>query len=149
GLVGSEMCIRDSREAECSQHGQTVMFKRLRRSAGQNGVSLIETIVAVAILGIIGTAFFSALMITTSARAMSEERTAAKILAEGIMEHVKKQPYAAEYDVPSSLLATFPGYAADIAVADERNGSIQKITITITHQNRAVLTLEGYKTDRS
>jgi len=120
----------------------------------EKGISLIETIVAVAILGIIAAAFLSALANTSSARATNDERTSAKILAETILENIKRENYSASYDpdivAPSEILAKFPGYTfLPFDITNERNGNIQKIVITIQHHNHDVLSLETYKVDRT
>lgn len=103
--------------------------------------------IAVAIMGIIAVAFLSALATTSSARATNDERTAAKILAEGIIENIKSEDYSPTYS--ASIPAEFPGYTASVTTAAERNGNIQKITVAVFHQGQEVLTLESYKVDRS
>jgi type II secretory pathway pseudopilin PulG len=115
----------------------------------EKGISLIETIVAVVILGIIAVAFLSALATTSAARATNDERTSAKILAETILENIKSENYTTSYN--PTIPDEFPGYTATVnaTTPDERNGNIQKITITIQHHNHEVLALEGYKVDRS
>jgi type II secretory pathway pseudopilin PulG len=123
----------------------------MKKFKSQKGISLIETIVAVCILAIIGVAFLSALATTSTARATNEERTASKILAEAILEYIKTDNYTASYNLPSSLFDDFPGYTVPLPVnaENERNGNIQKISITVSHKGHEVLTLESYKVDRS
>jgi len=118
---------------------------------GQQGISLIETIVAVCILAIIGVAFLSALATTSTARATNEERTAAKILAEAVIEYIKTDEYSATYTPPDSLFDEYPGYTIPLPInaENERNGSIQRIAVTVSHKGHEVLTLESYKVDRS
>ena len=113
----------------------------------QKGIALIETIVALALLGIISVSFLSSLATTSTARAIASERTSAKILAENLMEQVKKQPYASSYD---DLLPIegYPGYTSNITVQSMKNGNIQMLTITISRAGQDVLTLESYKVDR-
>ncbi len=113
----------------------------------EKGISLIETIVAVVLLGIISASFLGALATTSSARATNEERTAAKILAETIMENIKTENYTISYN--ATIPDEFPGYAATVNATTERNGNIQKITVTVQHRNHDVLTLESYKVDRT
>jgi type II secretory pathway pseudopilin PulG len=119
----------------------------------EKGISLVETIAAVAILGIIAVAFLSALANTSSARATNDERTSAKILAETILENIKRENYSALYDPdivwPLEIRAKFPGYTPSFDITNERNGNIQKIIITISHHNHDVLSLESHKVDRT
>jgi type II secretory pathway pseudopilin PulG len=113
----------------------------------EKGISLIETLAALAILGIICVAFLSALATTSTARATNEERTSAQILAEGILENLRTDNYSVSYT--PVIPPQFAGYTATVNATDERNGSIQKIVVTISHKGRDVLTLESYKMDRS
>ena len=82
---------------------------------------------------------------------MNVERSSAKILAENLMEQIKKQDYAPSYSSNITIPDTFAGYTPIIDVTTgliERNGSIQKISITIIHVGKKVYKLESYKTDR-
>ena len=113
----------------------------------ESGVSLIETVIALALLGIIGVAFLGALATTSSTRTIADEHASARILAESQMEEIKKQTYAFSYD-PVPIPAEYPGYSATIDVDNMRNGNIQKITVTVRHHNRDVAELESYKGNR-
>jgi type II secretory pathway pseudopilin PulG len=122
----------------------------IKKKRGEKGISLLETVIAVAIMGIIAVAFLSALATTSSARATNDERTAAKILAEGIIENIKAEDYSPTYDSFDAVdPPEFAGYTVDVTTTAERNGNIQKITVVVSHQGHEVLTLEGYKVDRS
>lgn len=113
----------------------------------ERGSSLIETVVALALLGIIGVAFLSALAVSSNARFIADERVSARILAESQMEYVKKQAYAASYDA-APIPDEYAGYTAVISVDAMRNGNIQKITVSVRHQSEEVTTLENYKVNR-
>jgi prepilin-type N-terminal cleavage/methylation domain-containing protein len=119
----------------------------------EKGMSLLETIIAVAILGIISAAFLGALATTSTARATNEERTTAKILAESILENIKTEEYTTTYELdtvwPVDARDNFPGYTPSLTTTTEKNGNIQKITVTISHHSHEVLSLESYKVDRS
>ena len=111
------------------------------------GTSLLETIVALALLGIIGVAFLNALATTSNTRLIADEHASARILAESQMENIKKQTYSYSYS-PVAVPTDYPGYLAIVDVDNLRNGNIQKITVTIRHHDRDVETLESYKVIR-
>ena len=96
----------------------------------QRGSSLIETVVALALLGVISVAFLGAIATSSGSRLIADEHASARVLAESQMENIKKQTYAFSYD-PVSIPAEYPGYSAEIDVDNLRNGNIQKITVTI------------------
>jgi type II secretory pathway pseudopilin PulG len=116
------------------------------RIKSEKGIALIETIAAVALLGIISASFLGGLSMTSTSRVTADERASAKILAETVMENVRKQPYATSYDytVPDE----YSGYTATINATKQRNNNIQIITITIHHRDKDVISLESYKVSR-
>ena len=118
-----------------------------RQLKSEKGASLIETLVALVLLGIIGAAFLNALAMTSNARSIADERASARILAESQTENLTKQPYAFSYE-PVPIPDEYGGYSADVVIDPIRNGNIQKITVTISHHNRDVTTLESYKVNR-
>lgn len=119
---------------------------RLKRIKREHGISLLETIVALGLLGIIGVGLLSGLATTSTARVTADEHASAKILAENVLEHVKKQPYATSYSftVPDG----FAGYTANITVTNMKNSNIQKVNVAVWHHNGEIMTLESYKVKR-
>ncbi len=107
-------------------------------------MTLIETMLALAILGIISAAFLSATAATSTSRVTADERASGKILAETIIEDIKKQPYEPSYNV--TIPSDFAGYSALISV--EENNNIQAINVTIERRSREILTLQSYKVNR-
>ena len=111
----------------------------------QKGLALVEVIVSLALLGIVGVLFLQGTMDSTSARAQADVRASAKVLAESVIDSVKKMDYSSTYAV--DIPAAYPGFTADIT-AEYMSVALQKITVVVAHRGRAVLTLENYKADR-
>ena len=72
----------------------------LRAMRNEKGMSLIEVIIAIALLGIIGLAFLGALSTASSAIFVTDERATAESLARTEMEYIKRQPYCEEDQIP-------------------------------------------------
>ena len=116
---------------------------------GEKGFSLIETIVALALLATIGVSFFNGLATTSTARVSADERVSSKILAEILMENVKKQPFSYSSNYTYTIPDEFEGYSADLTVESIRNDYLQKLTFTIYHNEEETFTLESYKSKRT
>ena len=114
----------------------------------ETGASLIETIIALALLGIIGVSFLGATATSSSSRVIADEHASGRILAESQMESIKKETYAFSYDPIPISPEEYPGYSAVVDIDNMRNDNIQKITVTIRHHNRDVTKLESYKVNR-
>ena len=112
----------------------------------EKGSSLIEVIVALALLGIISVLFLGGVINSSTARVEADSRASAKILAETIIDSVKKMPYDSSYNI--TVPDAFSTYSANLAVQSMANDNIQKLTVVISHLNRQVLTLEDYKVNR-
>jgi prepilin-type N-terminal cleavage/methylation domain-containing protein len=113
------------------------------------GFSLLETIAALALLGIISAVFLGALATSSNSRALADEHVSARILAESQMEHVRQLDYASSYEASPAISAKYPGYSTAIDVENMRNGHIQKVTITVSHRNSNITVLESYKARRT
>jgi type II secretory pathway pseudopilin PulG len=112
----------------------------------EKGTTLLDVIVALALLGIISVLFLTSAVNSTNARLQADERASAKVLAESIIDSVKKMAYSSTYAV--TVPDDFPGYTADISADYLDGNALQKITVTIRHHDLEVLTLENYKVDR-
>jgi type II secretory pathway pseudopilin PulG len=120
---------------------------RFKHIKNERGYALLETIVAVALLGVISLTFLSAVTTTSNSRVIADEHVTARILAESQMENLKEQTYAFSYD-PIDIPPEYPGYTAVVDIDTMRNGDIQKITVTIQHRGRDIESLEDYKVNR-
>jgi prepilin-type N-terminal cleavage/methylation domain-containing protein len=144
--------------------------KTLRGSS--RGVTLIEVLVALALFAIIGIAFAGGLGTASRAVLTADIRTNAESLARTEIEYVKTQAYSAGnwsyvvthlgstctleecpswYDSAHSLSEEHALYTVEVEAVpldDESEDPIQKITVTVSHEGRYVITLEGYKVNR-
>jgi len=120
----------------------------------ESGVTLMETVVALAILGTIAVTFLSGLVTTSKAAFIADEQTTAESLAQSQMEWAKNTSYS--YNATDYFPAPIPSgkdyinYSANITAEPlhESDDGIQKITVTVKHFDEEIIKLEGYKVDR-
>lgn len=126
----------------------------LRKLRGQRGVSLVETVVALAVLAAIGVTFLSGLATTSKAVVLADEQATAESIAWTQMEAVKQAIYvneAATYaGEPIPVDKDYLDYSVTITAQPLRNpdDGIQKIKVTVRRSGAAIVTVEGYKVDR-
>lgn len=138
-------------------------FYRLFRH-NSRGFTLVEVVIAIALLGVIGVAFLGGLSGASKAIFVADERATAESLARSEMEYVKSQDYEDSIAPWSYELPTTPpswdashalpegcdGYTvnvtAELLPSHSIDDGIQKITVTIKHCNNPdVIILEGYR----
>jgi len=130
-------------------------MRKIRRLLRGNsrGVTLIEALVAMAIVSIIAVAFLGGLATASRSAARADIRTNAESLARTQMEYVKSQSYSEpdwEYEVPHN------GYRIEVKAQalpkdeDTWFPTIQQIKVTVFHhssEDTPVFELTGYKTN--
>jgi prepilin-type N-terminal cleavage/methylation domain-containing protein len=133
----------------------------------EKGFALVEVLVALALTGIIATAFLLAISTSSKAILVADERTTAESLARSQMEDIKNELYIdyssdphgvyittgtpAVYSISFTVVPFDPGTGNpynEVGGIFVRDDGIQKITVTVAHQGNDVLTLEGYKVNR-
>jgi prepilin-type N-terminal cleavage/methylation domain-containing protein len=118
------------------------MPKRLRwlKEQREFGFTLIETVIALAILGIIAAAIALGLNSAIKGVAFTDSRETAKNIAETQMEHVKASKYSTSYSLytPSPLPAYWNQYVTNISVTPVEGNpdpNIQMITVNVSYTN--------------
>jgi Tfp pilus assembly protein PilV len=120
-----------------------------KRAQDQGGLGLVETLVAMAILGTSVVAFVVALSTGSIAVGEQGEEIVAQSLVRTQLEYTKSYPYDAEattYPVVDSP----DGYTISVAVASvpDTDADIQKITVTVFRESENIVTIEDYKVNR-
>lgn len=124
------------------------MSNRFRIIKSEKGFSLLEVLVAVALFGIIATAFAIGLLATSQNVILSDNQTTAESLARTIMEDIKEDQFSGTYNdvvLPQEYIDV--GYSFTIGI-DTVAAGLQKITVTILHNGVEIWSLEGYKSNK-
>ncbi len=120
---------------------------------GEKGVTLLETIVALAILGIAGLAFLGSIGTSATAAKVDNNRVTAENLARSEIEYIKwcnYQPSAIQYPV-DPLLDIPAGWSVPNPAVQPLHGSedgIQRVTVTVRRDGSTVFSAFVYKVDR-
>jgi len=122
------------------------------------GVTLAEVLIAVAIFGVVGVTFVSALGTNFKVLLLADQRTTAESLAKTQMESINNSPYDSSPPYSYSKISGIPqGYdiTVNVALVNPETGGVsaidlgvQKVTVTVTCQQHSppeVLVLESYK----
>ncbi|MFC1979314.1 hypothetical protein ACFLVS_00300 [Chloroflexota bacterium] len=126
------------------------------------GMSLISTLLALVILGLVSVGFLIGLMIAFKAVTVSQERVAAESLANSQLEYIRSQDYiaVAEYDpgdpdkrydiidIPIDLVSS--GYDIELSspviiVVPDAADEVQSISVVIRRNGEETLTISDYK----
>ncbi len=125
----------------------------MRTREAESGATLIEVLVALAVLGLVAVVFLSGLSSTAKANIITDEASTAQSLALSQMEYVKKVVYvsgATTYSAAPIGGGDYTGFSVNITaealhVPDD---GIQKISVMVNHAGRQALLLEGFKVNR-
>jgi len=144
----------------------------MRLVTGQKGQTLIEVLIAVALLGMLATAFLGGLFAALKADIIADERAVCQSLSQSHLEFVKSQAWSstAGWDYTVTPDAATPGTEPSwwdsgndvplvseeecgtgysvLVKAEDIEGDLRAITVEVYRNDepdRAKLTLEGYK----
>jgi prepilin-type N-terminal cleavage/methylation domain-containing protein len=133
------------------------MPKKLRwiKKEKQNGLTLIEVLISLAILGIIAAGIMLGLNSAVKGVAFTDSRETAKNIAETQMEYIKASKYSTSYSLytPSPLPAYWNDYVTTISVTRVPGNpdlNIQMVTANVTYTDiysggQAEVILEDFK----
>jgi prepilin-type N-terminal cleavage/methylation domain-containing protein len=132
--------------------------KALRGSS--RGFSMLEVVIAIALLGIIAVSVLAALQTAAMALISADRRATAESLARTQMEYVRfigyddlleenHPQYGLDPQIQSTLPPDFSVETTAIRlnkdVDPDDDDGIQQITVTVSYQDRVVVTLEDLK----
>ncbi len=125
------------------------MIKKWQCIRNERGLALMESLIAVAVLGTTVLAFTVAL--ATGALGINEN--AQEVVAQGLARSQLEYTKSYAYDPSATTypaVTTPPGYAISVAVASvpSTNANIQKITANITRDGNLIMTIKDYKVNR-
>ena len=130
------------------RRGRSINKARKAFGGQSPGFTLIEILIALALFAIIGVVFANGLATASRATITADVRTNAESLARTEMEYIKNLGYADNYTVEIPAQYQEGGYEILPIGVEELADGLQKITVTVTHEGREIITLEGYKVSR-
>jgi hypothetical protein len=146
----------------------------LKLKKREEGISLVEVLIALALLGMIAAGFLMAIFTSMKASFIADERTTAESIARSQIEFVKEQDYIEATGIGGEviyleIIGIPDGYTVwsinraeetveDIVgipwdsqnnIARGDDVGLQRIKLLIRHYGKDILTLEGYKVDEN
>lgn len=126
------------------------MGRKIPERSGEKGASLVESLIAIAILAIAVTTFLAAFSSGSLAVGKADKRVTAETLARSQLEYAKSQTYVVapvSYDVISPLPAGY-SISSDATSITGRDENLQRITVTVERDGKVLLALEDFKLNR-
>ena len=122
---------------------------KLKWYRDERGVALVESLIAVAILGTTVVTLIIALATGSIAIRETDQEVVAQSLARTQLEYIKG--YAYDPDATTYPTVSAPtGYTISVGVSSipDTNSNIQKISANISREGGLILTIEDYKVNR-
>ena len=119
------------------------------RIASERGVTLVETLVAVGILGAALVMFLGGLSTGLLTTAQADRLSTAHELARSQMEYTKNSAYSsAPYTYPTVTPPSGYGVSSTASTIGGGDAKVELITVQVTKGGGVVYSLEGYKVNR-
>ncbi len=121
--------------------------------ADERGLSLVEQLISLALLGVLVVTLLYALSGGTVAVGVVDEQTTALNLATSALESVRGMTYVTGTVAYTPSLAVPPGYEVSVASSAFLSAStvvtgIQWLTATVTHNGRVAMEISDLKANR-
>jgi Tfp pilus assembly protein PilV len=119
-----------------------------RISDSQKGLGLVETLVAVAIIGTALVTFISSLSSGAISVSDNEQETIAQSLAQSQIEYTQNLAFSPAGAYPA--ITTPAGYSVTVNTGSVAGTdvNIQKITVTVLRNGISIFTVSSYKVNR-
>jgi type II secretory pathway pseudopilin PulG len=135
----------------CAQ--QAIKPARCWSAGKEQGITMIETMIGLAIIGLVTVVFLSGLATASQGTILSREQTTAESLVRSEIEYVRSYPY--EYDVltyPVDPGLTIPvGWVIPLPTVEPVHATddgLQKVTVSAEHNGETILSIVMYKAYR-
>lgn len=124
-------------------------LSKLKAFEDEKGLTLVESLITVAIVGVALVAFAVALSTGSLAVWESDQEVTVQSLARTQMEYIKGYPYDSGATTYPTVDAT-DNYSVSVAVTSvpDTDSNIQKVTANISREGQVLLTVEDYKVNR-
>ncbi|MFC1914157.1 hypothetical protein ACFLXF_02670 [Chloroflexota bacterium] len=122
---------------------------KLQWHRDERGIALVESLVAVAILGTAVVTLIISMATGSIAIRETDEEVVVQSLARTQLEYIKG--YAYDPDATTyPTVSTPPGYTISVGVSStpDADPDIQKVTANISREGTPILTIEDYKVNR-
>ena len=124
-------------------------LSKLKVFMDEEGLTIVESLIAVAIVGVALVAFAVALSTGSLAVWESDQEVTVQSLARTQMEYIKGYAYDPDATTYPTVNAT-DNYSISVAVTSvpDTDTNIQKVTANISRDGQVLLTVEDYKVNR-
>lgn len=126
------------------------MRQVLKAMRSERGVGLVETLVAVAVLGLALTVLVVGVSTGSLGVATTEERVTAENLARSQLEYTKSLEYVTAPGAYPIVTPAAADYSLSVQTASipDADSDIEKVTVTVARGGETLMVVEGFKVDR-
>ena len=127
----------------------TGLLKKIPGQSGQKGMTMLEVLISIGIMGCVVMIFIFAMSGGALALNENQEEVSVQNLARNQMEYIKSCAYNAGATTYPAI-STPSGYSISVGVTSvpDTNSNIQKVTANISREGILRMTVSDYKVDR-